>query len=114
MTYGTRAVFNEIRSINFDSINGSYNVVGSALTDHARIVTFTNLTDAPMLFSLNGVDDQIVVNTDDYKTFNLSTNKIRDDGLFLPVGTFFYVKEVASAPTSGKVYIEVISAQGGT
>ena len=43
---------------------------------------------------------------------DLSTNKIRDDGLFLAIGTQFYVKQV-TGPSSGSVWIEVIHGEGG-
>lgn len=113
MAYGTKALFDEIRILNFSSITSTYLPVGDVLSQHARIVTFTNSTDVPLYFSLNGVDDQIVLLPDTYKTYNLSTNKIRDDGLFIPVGTFFYTKEVLVGPTSGDAYIEVVFGSGG-
>jgi hypothetical protein len=43
----------------------------------------------------------------------LTTNKVKDDGLFLDVGTIFYVKEVSVTPTSGDVWIEILYADGG-
>lgn len=112
MAYGTRAAFEGLRSIAFGSITGSYQVVGGAINDHARIVRFVNNTNAAMLVSLNGTTDHDVIPANGFVLYDFSTNRIRDDGLFLPLGTFFYVKQV-SAPTSGSFYITVIYAQGG-
>ena len=37
---------------------------------------------------------------------NICTNRVRDDGFFIPEGTVFYAKRAAGAPSSGALYIE--------
>ena len=112
MAYGTRAVFEPIREIAFGSITGSYQPVGSGTMDHARIVRIVNNMNTQMYVSLDGVNDHIRLAANSFILLDFSSNKIRNDGLFLPVGTFFFVKQV-NPPVSGSLWIEVIYAQGG-
>jgi hypothetical protein len=112
MAFGTRVRFETLRSVAFGSITGSYAAVGSAATDHIRQVCFTNLTDANMLISLDGTNNNIIVPANGFKLLDFTTNKVQDDGFFMDVGTTFYIKYV-SAPSSGTFYIETIYASGG-
>lgn len=112
MAYGKRAAFEPLREIAFGSITGSYQAVGSAVSDNVRMIKITNGTNAPMYISLDGSTDHEKVPAAGYVLYDFSTNKIRDDGMFLPVGTVFYVKQ-DSAPSSGNLWIAVVYAQGG-
>lgn len=113
MAYGTRAKFDAVRELAFGSISGTYAAVGTALTDHARLVRFVNATDAQLYISLDGVTDQIRMAANSFFILDFSANKIRDDGLFLPIGTIFYTKQVSGAPSTGSLWIEVVSGAGG-
>lgn len=113
MAYGTRAQFDTVREVAFGSIGAAYGAVGSALTDHARILRFVNQTDAQVYISLDGSSDQIRMAANSFFIVDCATNRIRDDGLFVPVGTIFYAKRAAGAPTSGSLWIEVVSGAGG-
>ena len=112
MAFGTRAVFDAVREVAFGGISGTYAVIGGPLTDHARVVIFTNSTNAEVYISADGVNNNFRMAANSFKLIDFSSNKIRDDGLFVSVGTQFYVKQV-TAPSSGAVWIEVISATGG-
>ena len=48
-----------------------------------------------------------------FKILDLTTNKVKDDGLFLALGTQISVKDTGSAATSGNFWVEVMFAQGG-
>lgn len=113
MAYGTRAQFDAVRELAFGSISGSYMAVGSATTDHARLIRFVNSTDVQVYFSLDGVTNNIRLAPNSFALFDFSTNKIQDDGLFVSVGTVFYVKQVSGAPSLGGVWCEVVSGTGG-
>jgi hypothetical protein len=65
-----------------------------------------------MYISDDGVNNKLRMPANSFVLFDFSSNKVRDDGLFVSVGTQFYVKQV-TAPSSGAVWIEVISASGG-
>ena len=113
MAYGRVARFEPIREIAFGAIGAAYSAVGTLTTDYTRLFSITNTTDADVYISFDGVDNHLRVITGSAKVYDISTNKVRDDGLFIPKGTVFYVKRAAGAPGSGLVAIEVMYASGG-
>ncbi len=113
MAYGTRAQFEAIREVAFGSIGANYAAIGTAITDHAREVRIVNGTDDEVYISIDGTTDHIRMAANSFYVIDFSSNKIRDDGLFLPIGTIFSQKRVSGAPTSGALWIEVLFAAGG-
>lgn len=113
MAFGTRAKFDAVREVAFGGISGTYAVVGSPLTDHARIIRFVNSTNVEVYITTDPTLDQIRMAASSFVLYDFSTNRIQNDGLFVHIGTQFYVKQVSGAPASGGVWIEVISAEGG-
>lgn len=113
MAFGTRAQFDAVREVAFGGISGTYATVGGVLTDHARIVRMANSTNVEVYISVDGTNNNFRLAANSFVLIDFSTNKIRDDGLFVSVGTQFYVKQVSGAPASGGVWIEVVSAAGG-
>lgn len=113
MAFGTRVQFDAVRELAFSGISGSYATVGTPLTDHARIINFNNSTNVDIYISLDGTTNNLRLAANTFQLFDFSTNKIQDDGLFVPIGTQFYAKQVSGAPASGTVWIEVISGAGG-
>ena len=113
MAYGTRAEIDAVRELAFGSISGSFTAVGTPLTQHARVVIFTNSSNAEIYISTDGTTNNLRLASNSFKLIDFSTNKIRDDGLFVSIGTQFYTKQVSGAPSSGAVWIEVIYAAGG-
>jgi hypothetical protein len=113
MAYGTRASFETIREVAFGGIGAAYAAVGTALTDHARLVRFVNTTDVEVYISFDAATDQIRLAINSFYILDLAANKVKDDGLFLPLGTVIYQKRVSGAPSSGSLWIEVLYAQGG-
>lgn len=103
------AKFDELRSLAFGGISGTYAAVGSATTVRPRIVTITNNTEGDMLFTTDNSRDEIFVAAGAFKLYdiqaNINTNS--DDAYVLPLALQFYVKQIA-APVSGSVYIEII------
>ncbi len=113
MAFGSKVKFEAVREIDFGSILASYVAVGTGTTDHSRIIRFVNGTDVQVLVSLDGTTDNIRMSADSFIIFDFSSNKITDHGLFVSVGTTFFVKRQSGAPTTGSFWIEVISAIGG-
>ena len=103
------AKFDELRSLAFGGISGSYAAVGSSLDQYARVITITNNTEGDMLFTTDNSRDELFVAAGSFKLYDIQANmNDRDDDKFvLAKGTQFYVKQV-TAPTSGSVYIEFI------
>jgi hypothetical protein len=104
-----RAFFDELRTLAFGGISGAYAVVGSPLENPARGVCFTNNTQGAVLFTDDTTKDKIFVAAGSFKLWDIQSNMNAqfDDKYVLPIGTQFYVKQLA-APVSGSVYIENI------
>jgi len=97
-----------IKSLSYTGISASYAAVGTPLSNSARILVFNNGTQADVIFSDNGTDDKIFVPKGEYKTLNLTANRLQNERTYVfPKGTQFYVKQLGS-PSSGAVYIESI------
>lgn len=110
--FTTKAQLDALRTLAFGSIGATYAVVGTPLAYQARIICFTNTTNADVIFSINGSTDQLIVPAGSFKLFDITTNHrpINQDDFCFAIGTQWYVK-YASAPSSGAVYIEVVYAQ---
>jgi len=113
MAYGRNAKFEEIREVAFGAIGATYGAIGALTTDYTRLFTITNETNLPVYISLDGVTDHLRIASGVTRMFNLTANKARDDGLFLPKGTVFYARDSGVPPGSGLVAIEVMYASGG-
>lgn len=114
MAFGTRARWEELRSLAFGGIGAAYAVIGAPTQHHSRVITFFNATDKEVFISDDGAATKISLPASTGQVVDFSSNKVRDDGLFVPELTQFWVKQgSAGAPTSGKVTIQVIYADGG-
>jgi len=113
MTFGTRVIFEPLRTVAFGGIGAAYAPVGSAMSHHARLVSFFNSTDADLIISLDNVNDHVRVAAGTGQVFDLTANKVKDDGLFVSKGTIFFVKRAVGAPSVGNFWIQVMAAHGG-
>ncbi len=110
--FTNQAKVDALRTLAFGGISGSYAVVGTPQSYPARIICFTNTTNADVIFSMNGTTDQLIVPAGSFKLFDITTNHrpVGQDDFCFATGTQWYVKQV-SAPTSGSVYLEIVYAQ---
>lgn len=113
MAFGTKVEFEAIRELDFGDISGTYAPLGLPLTNHTRLIIFSNSMNEELYISFDGTTDQLRIANNSFKLLDLSSNKVRDDGLFIASGTQIYVKEVSSSPTSGSVWVEVMYGAGG-
>jgi hypothetical protein len=113
MAYGRVVAFDELREAGFAAVAAGYTAIGGATSDYARLVAMFNSTDTDVYISLNGVTNHIRLASGTGQIFDFTTNKVRDDGLFVREGTVFYQKRAAGAPSVGSVWIEVVYATGG-
>ena len=113
MAYGTRVSYEAIREVAAAGVGAAYGAVGTATTDHTRILRIVSSLDAEVYVSFDGTTDHIRMAGNSFVLYDYSTNKIHDDGLFLSQGTTIYVKRVSGAPTTGSLWIEVVYATGG-
>lgn len=107
-----RIQFENIRSLAAASISGSYVGVGSSFNNAVRMLKVTNLSDADLFISFNGIDDQDIIAATSAYIYDFCSNKTSQSGnLEQPLGTRLYARQVSGAPTNGKgVYVTVIYA----
>ena len=101
-----------LRTLGFASIAATYTPVGGPQVYQARIICFTNTTNEDMIFSMDGVTDELIVAAGGFKLFDITTNHrpVNQDDFCFAIGTQWYVRYNV-APTSGSVYIEIVYAQ---
>ncbi len=112
MSFTNQAKVDTLRTLAFGSIGATFAAVGTAFGFQARIICFTNTTNADVIFSMNGTTDQLIVPAGSFKLFDITMNHrpVNMDDFCFAIGTQWYVR-YASAPSSGAVYIEVVYAQ---
>lgn len=113
MAYGRRVTFETIREVAFGGIGAAYAALGAVLGDNAHIIGFSNSTDAEVYISFDGVNNHLRLAANSFKVYDLTANKVRDDGYFLATNTQIFQMRVAGAPTSGSLWAEVVVASGG-
>lgn len=103
------AKLDELRSLGFAGISGTYAPVGGPLEHLGRIVTVTNNTEGDILLTTDNTRDEMFVAAGSYKLYDIQANQNDkfDDKYVLPIGLQFYVKQL-EAPVSGSVYIEIM------
>lgn len=105
--FGLKAWAEPLRSAAFGDITGSLAALGSPFSHPARVLFFTNATDAVIYLSFTTDNNQFALAAGTSLTLDITTNKSFDDGLYFVVGTQPYIA-YATAPTSGSVYLSVV------
>lgn len=113
MAYGRRATFDAVREAAFGSVAAGYTAMGSTISDNVRIIMIYNTTDTDIYISFDGVTNHLRIPSGGGETYDFTANKVRDDGLFLPIGTIIYQKRTGGAPTSGNIWVQVTYGTGG-
>lgn len=105
--FGLKAWAEPLRSAAFGDITGSLVALGSPLEHPARVLFFTNGTDATIYLSFTTANNQFALLAGSSLTLDVTTNKSFDEGLYFVVGTQPYIA-YATAPTSGSVYLSIV------
>lgn len=110
MGYPKEIAFDAVRTLAFGGITGVYAAVGTALAAPARIIKIQNTTDRTIELSIDGVTTHDIIPANAFSLYDLTTNKTRDEGIYIKIGTIFYVRRPAAEanPTLGNVYITVL------
>ncbi len=104
-----RAEWENLRSLAFGGISANYALVGTPLQDSTRMLKLTNLTDAALLISFDGVSDKDVIAAGSAWIYDITSNRTDLGGDFeIPAFRSIYVKQESSAATSGTLYVTVI------
>ena len=105
------ARFDQLRSVGFASISGTYTALGTALGHASRVFRISNSTNGDMFVSVDAVNDNFFLPAGSFVLYDIASDDDPDDRFRVSKGTQFYVKQ-STAPTSGSIYLEVIYGQG--
>lgn len=103
----------EIRTLAFGAINGlTYTALGGDFDHPMRMIKITNNTDGDMLFSFDGVTNNLFIPAGGFTLHDVTTNR-ENNGVYFVFnsGTQVFVK-YNTAPTSGDVWLECLYGQG--
>lgn len=118
MSSNSRAVrmeFETLRSIAAAAIPAGTYVggnIGTALENPIVQFKIDNLTDADLLFSIDGINNHFIVPAGSFWLSDISSNQMTQQGLYIAKGTIFYVKQL-EVPTTKSVYVTVIYGDTG-
>ena len=106
MSDAIRLKAENVMSLAAGSVGASYTAIGST-THAARVLVFQNLTDATLMFSIDGSRDTIPLLSNGYFVLDIATNKTATSyELYYPAGSTIFVKQIGT-PTTGSVYVSV-------
>lgn len=103
MSLAIRLLAEPVRSLAAASIGAAYMGIGTALVHPSRIILVQNLTDAALMFSIDGINDHFALPEGGFLLLDVSTNQTHTQGFFISQGQRFYVKEI-DVPLTGSVY----------
>lgn len=109
MAYLNRPAFQPILSVAAASIGATYTSLGT-LSNDAVLVVAKNRTDGDVFISFNGVDDNLLLIPNEVTSYNITTNSPYLTSLLLPKGATISVKDGPTAPTTGSLYFEILTA----
>lgn len=109
--YSVRIFYEPLRSLAFGSVSGTYAAVGTPFAYAIREIKVTNLTNANLLISFDGVTNHDVVAATSAYIYDYCSNRADLGGaLSQSAGQTLFVKSETSNPSSGNLYVTVIYA----
>ena len=107
----SRATYDNIRSIGWNSLTNVYQIVGTALTEPVRILKVKNNTNADIMISFDGINDKDFFPAGSGDVTDFTANRANSaDPLELPGRQYIYIRVVGALPTTGSAYFVVIYA----
>lgn len=102
----TRFAMEEMKELAFGSIVAGYTGIGDSTEYPSTGFKVQNLTDETLIFSIDGITDNMILPTMAFWVEDVSANRQNSKGTRVPAGTRFYVKR-SGTPTSGSVYVSI-------
>lgn len=110
MGYPKEVNYDTLRTLAFGGITGAYALVGTRFARPVRLIKLVNTTNKTVTISADGVTDNDILPSNSFYLYDLTANKVRDEGAFFKVGSGVFVKSTDGvAPGSGAVYAIVIA-----
>ncbi len=104
---GIQATPDPMRSIDSATFTGAYQAVGTPLARNIRLFKVVNDSSVPITLSWDGINDNDYIPANAFSLYDITSDKVKDDGWFVSTGTQFYVKGAAGVRL---VYIICIGA----
>ena len=101
-----------IRSLAFGSISTAYAGIGTEMTRPIRMMHMVNTTDQVLMLSFDGIEDHIIIPSNGYYIYDITTNKTSEQGFYLAQGERLYVRDIGVACTLGGAYLTVFYGEG--
>lgn len=108
MSFPTRIEFEPIRVIPFGSIVAGYTPLGSPSSNPLRLIELLNNTDETVVFSFDGVTDQIFISAGFGQRLLSNDLAGRNEDALYVEGTQLFIKFLSTPPTTGTA--EVVMA----
>lgn len=109
MSYAIRMTAEPLRTLAAASIGVNYAAVGNVLAHPVRILLISNLTDADVVFSIDGINDHVALPSSGFILLDAAANQTHTQGAFFPQGMGIFAKRIGT-PTAGNVYVSVFYA----
>jgi len=106
-----RVRFDQVRTKDFATITNAYTKLGVAFAHKMRVVHFINGTDADIMLSFDGINDNAPVLADTFSLYDLSSDQDTNESFRYEINTQLYIKYL-QAPTTGSFYAVCVYGQG--
>ena len=107
MSRELRLAMETVRTLAFGSIGAGYTGIGTRVEHPVRILYVSNLTDAALMFSLDGVNGHFALPANGFLLLDVTSNKTYEQGFYLAEGERLYVTRIG-VPTVGNVYLSIV------
>ena len=114
MAYPTKVAFEIIRSINFTAVSDAFATVGTPFENPCRMIKLVSTMDELLYVSFDGINPVEVMPPNSFVIWDFSSNKIRDDGLFMEKGSQISIVAPLDLPTEGRFFVTAVYAKGGS
>lgn len=105
MSLGKRLAYETIRT---STVTGSYQAVGSTISNPASLVKMVNLSDKDVFVSTDGSTDMEICPANSFWLYDVTANSSnQSDAIFIPKGRQYSIKSVDGAVGTGSVYLVV-------
>lgn len=104
---GIQATYDVIRSIDSATFTGAYQAIGGPFTRNIRLFKIVNDSSVPVTISADGINDNDFIPANGFALYDITSDKVKDDGWFFSTGTQFYVKGAAGVR---RVYLVCLGA----
>ncbi len=103
--------FDEMRSIDFASIDVSYLPIGTPFDHIVRLFKIVNTSDSGVFISFDGSLDNDYIPANGFSLYDFTTNQFPGTEFTMSKGTVTYVK-YDIAPTTGSVFVVCVYGKG--